>query len=79
MSSDVPEDRRSGITFVFTNAGTSVFDVEVTYRSRHVASISINQDELLEKQQNNELELETEFLKLNVNLLLFLLNKNFIL
>jgi len=77
MTSDVPEDRKSGISFTFKSTGGPQIEVDVDYKSRHVASLSINIDELLEKQQNNELELETEFLKLNVNLLLFLLNKNF--
>eukprot|EP01101_Sappina_pedata_P000648 TRINITY_DN10846_c0_g1_i1.p1 TRINITY_DN10846_c0_g1~~TRINITY_DN10846_c0_g1_i1.p1 ORF type:complete len:756 (+),score=287.52 TRINITY_DN10846_c0_g1_i1:30-2297(+) len=77
ISSDVPDDRRSGITFVFTNKTRTEFEVEVTYRTRHVASLTLNLDDLQERQHNNELEYETDFLKLNVNLLLFLLSKHF--
>jgi len=35
-------------------------------------------DDLLERQDAGQLELETEFLKLNVNLLIYLLNKHFL-
>ena len=34
-------------------------------------------DDLLEMQHNNQVEFETDFLKLNVNLLIYLLNKHF--
>jgi len=78
MSSEVPEERRAGINFSFSSQSPTAYDVSVSYKSRHIATISLNLDELLEKQQNNELELEAEFLKLNVNLLIYLLRKQFL-
>jgi len=77
MSSDVPEDRRSGVQFAFSSTVPAVYDVNVSYKTRPISTMTFNYDELLEKQHNNELELEVEFLKLNVNLLLFIINKNF--
>jgi len=48
------------------------------YRSRHIAKISLQLDDLLEKQHMGQLEFETDFLKLNVNLLIYLLNRDFV-
>jgi hypothetical protein len=42
-----------------------------------ISSITLRLDDLLEQQSSGELIMETDFLKLNVNLLLHLLNKNF--
>jgi Ras GTPase-activating-like protein IQGAP2/3 len=70
--------RRSSIFFSFTAVAPGIFNVAVMYKSRTISSMSLQLDDLLERQQNNQLELETDFLKLNVNLLLFLLNKTFV-
>jgi len=54
-----------------------MFEVTVLYKSRSISTLTLQLDDLLERQHNNNLELETEFLKLNVNLMIFLLNKTF--
>jgi hypothetical protein len=55
-----------------------MFDVVVMFGRRHIAKITLQLDDLLERQHENQLEYETEFLKLNINLLIYLLNKDFI-
>jgi len=78
ITSEVPEERRSNIFFSFASNTPGTFDVVVMYKSRVISEIRLQLDELLEKQHNNAFELETDFLKLNVNLLIYLLNKTFI-
>jgi Ras GTPase-activating-like protein IQGAP2/3 len=78
VSSEVPDDKRSNIFFSFTSASPGEFDVLVMYKSRIINEIRLQLDVLLEKQHSNNIELETDFLKLNVNLLIYLLNKTFI-
>ncbi len=69
--------RRSNIFFSFSMISPGLFGVAVLYKIRHISEMKLQLDDLLERQHNNNLELETEFLKLNVNLLIFLLNKLF--
>jgi len=69
ISSDVPDERRSNIFFSFTAPNPGTFTVTVLYKSRVISEMSLQLDELLERQANNSFELETDFLKLNVNLL----------
>lgn len=69
--------RRNNIFFQFQSSGQGNFTVTVLYKSRAISEMSMQLDDLLEKQHHNQLELETEFLKLNVNLLIFLINKHF--
>lgn len=78
IESEVPQERRSNIFFSFTSPSPGVFDVAVMYKSRGISEIRLQLDDLLEKQQNNDLEFETDFLKMNINLLIYLLNKLFI-
>lgn len=40
------------------------------YKSRNISEMRLQLDDLLERQHNNNLELETDFLKLNVNLVI---------
>jgi len=77
IESEVPEERRSSIFFSFSSSMPGIFDVTVMYKSRNISEMKLHLDDLLERQHNNNLELETDFLKLNVNLLIFLLNKTF--
>jgi len=79
VASEVPEEKRSSIFFSFSSSSPGVFEVLVMYKSRVISEMSLQLDELLEKQHNNNVELETDFLRLNVNLLIYLLNKTFIL
>jgi len=74
----VPDERRSNIFFSFASPNPGTFSVTVLYKSRVISEMSLQLDELLERQSNNSFELETDFLKLNVNLLVYLLNKTFI-
>jgi Ras GTPase-activating-like protein IQGAP2/3 len=78
ISSDVPDERRSNIFFSFASPNPGTFSVTVLYKNRVISEMSLQLDELLERQSNNSFELETDFLKLNVNLLVYLLNKTFI-
>lgn len=57
--------------------GQGNFTVSVLYKSRAISEMSLVLDELLEKQHNNQFEYEIEYIKLNVNLLIFLINKHF--
>jgi len=77
IESEVPEERRSNIFFSFSSSVPGMFDITVMYKSRNISEMKLQLDDLLERQHNNNLELETDFLKLNVNLLIFLLNKTF--
>lgn len=78
IESEVPEERRAHISFSFSCTTPGIYDVAVLYRSRAISDMKFHLDDLLERQHNNELEFETDFLKLNVNLLIYLLNKHFI-
>jgi len=69
---------RPHIYFSFSSTTPGMYDVQVLYRSRNISEMKFQLDDLLERQHNNELEFETDFLKLNVNLLIYLLNKLFI-
>jgi len=77
IESEVPEERRGNIFFSFSSTSPGIFDVTVMYKNRNISEMKLQLDDLLERQHNNNLELETDFLKLNVNLLIFLLNKSF--
>lgn len=78
IESEVPDERRPHIYFSFSSTTPGTYDVQVLYRSRNISEMKFQLDDLLERQHNNELEFETDFLKLNVNLLIYLLNKLFI-
>eukprot|EP01116_Phalansterium_solitarium_P011261 TRINITY_DN26892_c0_g1_i1.p1 TRINITY_DN26892_c0_g1~~TRINITY_DN26892_c0_g1_i1.p1 ORF type:complete len:756 (-),score=243.85 TRINITY_DN26892_c0_g1_i1:278-2545(-) len=80
IESEIPADKRSGISFSFSSKEPGVFDVAVSYNRRHIAEMDLQLmlDDLLERQQNNKLEYETDELKLNVNMLIYLLNKLFV-
>jgi Ras GTPase-activating-like protein IQGAP2/3 len=77
IESEVPDERRAHIYFSFALISPGLFGITVLYKNRNISEMKLQLDDLLERQQNNNLELETEFLKLNVNMLIFLLNKQF--
>uniref|UniRef100_A0A7S4PCN8 Ras-GAP domain-containing protein n=1 Tax=Paramoeba aestuarina TaxID=180227 RepID=A0A7S4PCN8_9EUKA len=77
MTSDVPSERRGGINFSFSCQTPGIFDVNVAYKFKNITQMQLKLDDLLEMQHNNQVEFETDFLKLNVNLLIYLLNKHF--
>ncbi|KYQ91046.1 RasGTPase-activating protein [Tieghemostelium lacteum] len=78
IESEVPNDKRSMIFFNFTSEQPGIFDVVLMYRNVSVTEIRLQLDELLEMQSVGKVEYETDFIKLNVNLLIFLLNKTFV-
>merc|ERR1712000_760598 len=78
IESEAPEDRRSSISFSFSSISPGEFEVAVMFGRRPIAKMQLALDDLLERQHNNLLEYETDFLRLNVNLLLHLLNKDFV-
>lgn len=65
--------RRAHIYFSFALISPGLFGITVLYKNRNISEMKLQLDDLLERQQNNNLELETEFLKLNVNMV----KKNF--
>eukprot|EP01089_Gocevia_fonbrunei_P022761 TRINITY_DN9327_c0_g2_i1.p1 TRINITY_DN9327_c0_g2~~TRINITY_DN9327_c0_g2_i1.p1 ORF type:complete len:141 (+),score=17.49 TRINITY_DN9327_c0_g2_i1:84-506(+) len=75
----VPKDRRNHITFAFSSSEPGVYLVEVSWRGKKISSLQLLLDDLLERRQENAVDYDTEFLKLDVNLLLHLLNKHFVL
>ena len=77
IESDVPEERRKDFYFSFSAGTQGFFIVSVSYKGREISEMKLQLDDLLERQHNNNLEMEVEFLKLNVNMLIFLLNKTF--
>jgi len=78
IESEAPEDRRGSIYFSFSSTSPGEFEVSVMFGRRPIAKMQLALDDLLERQHTNELEYQTDFLKLNVNLLLHLLNKDFV-
>jgi len=78
IDSQVPDDKRSNISFQFACSTPGHFEVTVMYRGKNIFDFQLVLDDLLEKQHNNIVEFETEFAKLNVNILLYLLNKTFL-
>jgi len=78
VESEAPMDRRGAIFFSFSSTSPGEFDVSVLFARRTIAKMQLRLDDLLERQHANELLFETEFLKLNINLLLHLLNKDFV-
>jgi Ras GTPase-activating-like protein IQGAP2/3 len=77
VKSEVPSERKSGIQFSFSVTQPGMYRVKVLYKGRFVSDMMIHLDELLEYQHNNVQTIEVEFLTLNVNLLIYLLNKHF--
>jgi len=79
VSSEVPAERRPQIELVLAQPLTGVFCIAVMYRNRQISEMRVKLDDLLEKKHKGESEIETEFMKFNVNLLLLLLcNKTFL-
>lgn len=76
--SEVPKERRSHIVFSFSSNQPGIFTVSVSWRSKKISSLGLELADLLERQQENRIDYETEHLKLDVNLLLHLLNKHFL-
>eukprot|EP01087_Luapelamoeba_hula_P013930 TRINITY_DN4018_c0_g1_i1.p1 TRINITY_DN4018_c0_g1~~TRINITY_DN4018_c0_g1_i1.p1 ORF type:complete len:787 (-),score=140.16 TRINITY_DN4018_c0_g1_i1:88-2448(-) len=76
--SEIPKDKRPNMQFQFSSTGPGVFLVSVSWRSRTVQVLPLELADLLERKQEGRLDFDTDFMKLDVNLLLFLLNKHFV-
>ncbi|ORX62167.1 Rho GTPase activation protein [Hesseltinella vesiculosa] len=76
---EVPENRRNNIYVTITSPIPGTFIIELHYRGRDkpILEIDLKLDDLLEKQQDNVQLLDLDYIKLNVNKTLSLLNKTF--
>ncbi|GBC06901.1 hypothetical protein RclHR1_07120014 [Rhizophagus clarus] len=75
----VPENRRQNIFFNITSPVPGTFIIALHYKGRDapILEMDLKLDDLLEKQQDNVLSLDLEYVQLNVSKLLQLLNKTF--
>jgi len=80
IESEVPENRRSNIYFNFTSPIPGTFIIALHYKGRDKAilELDLKLDDLLEKQMSNDQTLDLEYVQLNVNKMLHLLNKTFL-
>ncbi|XP_004364474.2 ras GTPase-activating protein [Capsaspora owczarzaki ATCC 30864] len=80
VESDVPENRRANIYFMFSSPTPGTFAISLFYKGRDKAILKMNLklDDLLEKQHCNQLQLDLEYVQLNVNKTIHLLNKTFL-
>jgi len=74
-ASQIPEDKQSHIVFEISMVSPGTYEIAVLYRSHEFASLKLVLDDLLERQATQELTFETDFVSLNINLLIYLLNK----
>ncbi|CAG8626544.1 324_t:CDS:10, partial [Acaulospora morrowiae] len=79
VESNVPENRRQNIYFNITSPIPGTFIIALHYKGRDAAilEMDLKLDDLLEKQQDNVVSLDLEYVQLNVNKILSLLNKTF--
>jgi len=79
VESEVPENRRNNIYFNFTSPIPGTFIIALHYKGRDKAilELDLKLDDLLEKQMSNDQTLDLEYVQLNVNKMLHLLNKTF--
>ncbi|KAK5082096.1 RasGAP protein [Lithohypha guttulata] len=77
--SNVPDNRRSNIYFMFRSptAGTFVISLHYKGRARGLLELDLKLDDLLEMQKDNQYELELEYVQFDVPKVLALLNKRF--
>eukprot|EP00128_Syssomonas_multiformis_P006294 Colp12_sorted_trinity150504_noHs@8572 len=80
VESDVPENRRQNIYFNFSSPSPGTFLIALHYKGRDKAilEMQLKLDDLLEKQHDNRQLLDLEYVQLNVNKTLHLLNKTFL-
>ncbi len=79
VESNVPENRRANIFFNITSPSPGTFIIALHYKGREKAilEMDLKLDDLLEKQKDEVQLLDLEYVKLNVNKVLTLLNKTF--
>lgn len=80
VESDVPENRRGNIYFMFASPAPGTFNIALYYKGRDKAILKMNLklDDLLEKQHTNQQLLDLEYVQLNVSKTIILLNKTFL-
>lgn len=79
QKSNVPDNRRANIFFIFTSPlpGTFVIALHYKGRSRGLLELDLKLDDLLEMQKENQDDLDLEYVQFNVTKVLALLNKRF--
>lgn len=79
VESTVPENRQSNIYFIITSPSPGTFLIALHYKGRDKAilEMDLKLDDLLEKQKDEVQTLDLEYVQLNVNKILGLLNKTF--
>ncbi|PYH80024.1 Rho GTPase activation protein [Aspergillus uvarum CBS 121591] len=77
--SNVPENRRANIYFMFKSPlpGTFVISLHYKGRARGLLELDLKLDDLLEMQKDNQEDLDLEYVQFNVSKVLALLNKRF--
>jgi len=80
VESNVPENRRSNIFFNISSPIPGSFIIELYYKGREkpILEMDLKLDDLLEKQQMGIQLLDLEYVRLNVNRVIYLLNKQFL-
>ncbi|ETN45412.1 uncharacterized protein HMPREF1541_09243 [Cyphellophora europaea CBS 101466] len=79
VRSNVPENRRSNIFFMFRSplAGTFVISLHYKGRARGLLELDLKLDDLLEMQKDGQEDLDLEYVQFDVSKVLALLNKRF--
>ena len=79
QKSNVPENRRANIYFIFTSPipGTFVISLHYKGRNRGLLELDLKLDDLLEMQKEKQEDLDLEYVQFNVSKVLTLLNKRF--
>ncbi|KAK2763803.1 glyceraldehyde-3-phosphate dehydrogenase 1 [Arachnomyces sp. PD_36] len=77
--SNVPENRRANIYFMFKSPlpGTFVISLHYKGRARGLLELDLKLDDLLEMQKDSQEDLDLEYVQFNVSKVLTLLNKRF--
>jgi len=80
VESNVPENRRANIFFNITSPIPGSFVIELHYKGREkpILVMDLKLDDLLEKQQMGIQLIDLEYVRLNVNRVIYLLNKQFL-
>ncbi|KAG9289687.1 hypothetical protein G9A89_014422 [Geosiphon pyriformis] len=79
VETNVPENRRQNLYFNISSPIPGTFIIALHYKGREAAilEMDLKLDDLLEKQQDNVLSLDLEYVQLDVNKMLQLLNRTF--
>ncbi|KAI5293018.1 glyceraldehyde-3-phosphate dehydrogenase 1, partial [Ascosphaera acerosa] len=79
LKSNVPENRRANIYFMFKSPTPGTFVISLHYkgRARGLLELDLKLDDLLEMQKDGQEDLDLEYVQFNVTRVLTLLNKRF--